>query len=134
MSFALRSATRAIPRVTSTRAFSSTVVYQKSATETVKQGLDNLNKTVGSKLAEGIDAAGTYQPPALLHPTTTILHVAKWLTRCSAENAGQKVKDAATGNQSAAGKAEELKGKAKGLAEEAKGKAKGAAEDVKKNL
>ncbi|KAM3564629.1 hypothetical protein ARSEF4850_001762 [Beauveria asiatica] len=107
---ALRSATRAIPRVGATRAFSSTIVYQKTATQTVKDGIKTVDKAVSGKIVEGINAA---------------------------ESAGQKVKHAsekAVGNKSAAGAAEELKGKAKGAAEEAKGKAKGAAEDIKKSL
>ncbi|KAJ4163745.1 hypothetical protein LMH87_005453 [Akanthomyces muscarius] len=113
MSFALRSATRALPRAavnTTTRAFSSTVVYQKTATQTVKDGVKSVDQAVSSKIVDGIDAA---------------------------ENAAEKAKRAsqdALGNKSAAGKAEELKGQAKGAAEEAKGKAKGAAEDIKKSL
>ncbi|TQW08147.1 hypothetical protein IF2G_04023 [Cordyceps javanica] len=120
MSFALRSAARAIPRATNAsaaRAFSSTVVYQKTATETVKDGIKTVDKAVSGKIVDGIDAAGK--------------------RNCSGKSAGQKVKQAsenAMGNKSAAGKAEELKGKAKGAAEEAKGKAKGAAEDIKKSL
>ncbi|OAA44651.1 hypothetical protein BBO_04134 [Beauveria brongniartii RCEF 3172] len=108
--FALRSATRAIPRVSATRAFSSTVVYQKTATETVKDSVKTVDKAVSGKIVDGINAA---------------------------ESASQKVKKASenvVGNKSAAGAAEKLKGKAKGAAEEAKGKAKGAAEDVKKSL
>ncbi|KAM3544213.1 hypothetical protein BM221_003049 [Beauveria bassiana] len=108
--FALRSATRVIPRVSATRAFSSTVVYQKTATETVKDGIKTVDKAVSGKIVDGIDAA---------------------------ESARQKVNQASenvVGNKSAAGAAEELKGKAKGAAEEAKGKAKGAAEDLKKSL
>ncbi|KAM3516170.1 hypothetical protein MY11210_000192 [Beauveria gryllotalpidicola] len=97
--FALRSATRAIPRVSATRAFSSTVVYQKTATETVKDSIKTVDKAVSGKIVHGIDAA---------------------------ESAAHKVKQASkniVGKKSAAGKAEELKGKAKG-----------AAEDVKKSL
>lgn len=60
MSFALRSATRALPRVNATRAFTSTVVYQKTATETVKDGVKTVDQAVSSKIVDGIDAAGTW--------------------------------------------------------------------------
>lgn len=60
--FALRSATRAIPRVSATRAFSSTVVYQKTATETVKDGIKTVDKAVSGKIVDGIDAAGKQGP------------------------------------------------------------------------
>lgn len=70
MSFALRSATRALPRAaavnTTTRAFSSTVVYQKTATQTVKDGVKSVDQAVSSKIVDGIDAAGKKQDFSLI--------------------------------------------------------------------
>lgn len=63
MSFALRSATRAVPRVatlSAPRAFSSTAVHQKSATETVKDGIKTVDRAVSGKIVDGIDAAGKF--------------------------------------------------------------------------
>ncbi|OAA73568.1 hypothetical protein ISF_00469 [Cordyceps fumosorosea ARSEF 2679] len=125
MSFAFRSASRALLP----RAFSTTAAYQKTATETVKDGIRTVDKAVSGKIVDGIDAAGKQEK----FPKEETLQLIKNKT----ESAGQKVKQAsesAMGDKSAAGKAEELKGQAKGAAEEAKGKAKGAAEDIKKNL
>lgn len=80
MSFALRSATRALPRAavnTTTRAFSSTVVYQKTATQTVKDGVKSVDQAVSSKIVDGIDAAGKQQD-LLAHCTAVMVH---WLMR-----------------------------------------------------
>lgn len=74
MSFALRSATRAIPRATSvnaTRAFSSTVVYQKTATETVKDGVRTVDKTVSGTIVDGINAAGKQAHPPFICQSAT---------------------------------------------------------------
>lgn len=42
----------------SARPFSSTYLRYKTTTESVKEGLDNVNKVAGQKLADGIEAAG----------------------------------------------------------------------------
>jgi hypothetical protein len=52
---ALRSAAVARP---SPRLFSTAVVYRKSATETVKDGLKAVDRTVADAAIKGIDAGG----------------------------------------------------------------------------
>lgn len=59
-SAALRSVARAIPRATASRAFSTTVVYEKTVTETVKDGIRTVDQAVSSKIVDGINAAGMY--------------------------------------------------------------------------
>ncbi|OAA45376.1 hypothetical protein NOR_03165 [Metarhizium rileyi] len=102
------------------RAFSTCLALKKSPTETVKDGLKTVDRTVTDNIVlPGLEAAAS---------------------------AGSKVKEGVDavshGSKGKAaqmeGKAEELKGKAKGAAAEAegkaKGKAKGMAENIKKQL
>ncbi|KAK3187515.1 hypothetical protein K4F52_003571 [Lecanicillium sp. MT-2017a] len=117
MSFLIEATTRrvatALPRASiaahAPRAFSTSIVHQKSATETVKDGLKSVDRAVSDKLVDGLDVAE------------------------SAKNKAQAAAEAVK-HSSAKGKAEELKGQAKGAAAEAEGKAKGAAEELKKKM
>ncbi|WYZ34063.1 hypothetical protein EsH8_I_000339 [Colletotrichum jinshuiense] len=113
---------RVIPRAVTVapRSFATTSPAQKSATETVKDGLKTVDRKVSDKLVDGINIG---------------------------ENVAKKVKestpdlsqDDVTGKAQelkgqAKGKASELQGQAKGKANEFAGKAKGTADQVKKNL
>lgn len=68
MSFLIEATTRrvatALPRASiaahAPRAFSTSIVYQKSATETVKDGLKSVDRAVSDKLVDGLDVAGTF--------------------------------------------------------------------------
>ncbi|KAJ0164516.1 hypothetical protein CTA2_810 [Colletotrichum tanaceti] len=98
---------RVIPRTfaVAPRSFATTVPAQKSATETVKDGLKTVDRKVSDKLVDGIDAGA---------------------------NVAEKVKQAVPNTMGEAkGKAEELKGEAKGKVNELSGQAKGKAEELK---
>ena len=127
MSFLTEVATRriatAIPRVAAVpapRTFTTSIAAQKSATETVKDGLKKVDRAVSDKVVDGIDMA-----------TAAADKVKKATEDVSGAEARAKAQEL---KGEAAGKAQELKGKAKGVAEETKGKAKGTAEEVKHNL
>ncbi len=68
MSFLIEATTRrvatALPRASiaarAPRAFSTSIVYQKSPTESVKDGLKSVDRAVSDKLVDGLDAAGTF--------------------------------------------------------------------------
>jgi len=55
----LRTAVRTSVTRSSPRLFSTTVVYQKSATETVKDGLKAVDRTVSDAAVAGIDKGST---------------------------------------------------------------------------
>jgi uncharacterized protein YjbJ (UPF0337 family) len=153
-SIARRAAVFSIPRtalVSVPRAsFTTSIILQKTAAETAKDGLKAVDRAVSDKLVDGIniggmshifknvDAALSYRRRAL-----------QWLSDCWSRYAaavGEKVKEVAedvTGKTTgqaqelrgeASGKASELKGEAKGKASELAGKAQGKAEEVKSKL
>ncbi|KAM0327212.1 hypothetical protein ACHAQA_006346 [Verticillium albo-atrum] len=124
MSFLIETITRrtaAIPltraaAITAPRAFTTTPFASKSATETVKDGLKAVDRTVSDKLVDGINAGSN----------------AAQKVKATADDVSSKSAEQLRGE--AAGKAQELKGQAKGAAHEAAGKAQGTAEKVKNNL
>ncbi|KHN97157.1 uncharacterized protein MAM_04754 [Metarhizium album ARSEF 1941] len=91
------------------RAFGASVAARKSPTDTVKDGLKTVDRTVTDNVVlPGLEAA---------------------------TSAGSKIKEGAEAiAHGSKGKAAEVKGKAKGAAAEAEGKAKGAAENIKSQL
>lgn len=119
------------------RQFSTSIAAQKSATESVKDGLKTVDRKVSDKLVDGINAGGrcfsNHPPPhsfiekgAGIELTSVVLIIAA---------ATDKVKKATTGaTESTVGNtkasAEELRGQAKGKAAELKGEAKGAAKEA----
>jgi len=88
-----------------TRAFSTTLQQRKTATETVKDGLKKVDRTVADAAVVGIEKG-------------------QELTGKAKETAGINAKKAE-------GSASEVAGEAKGKAAELKGEAKGKAEEVK---
>ncbi|KAK1981322.1 hypothetical protein LZ30DRAFT_823154 [Colletotrichum cereale] len=112
---------RVIPRTfaVAPRSFTTTVPAQKSATETVKDGLKTVDRKVSDKLVDGIDAgANVAEKVKQAVPNTT----------GEAKGKAQELKGEAKG------KANELSGQAKGKANELAGKAQGTADQVKKNM
>ncbi|OAQ66446.1 hypothetical protein VFPPC_14335 [Pochonia chlamydosporia 170] len=100
----------------SPRAFSTSVVMRKSPTDSVKDGLKTVDRTVTDNIVlPGLEAAAS-AGSKIKEGADTVAH-------------GSKGKAAEV-----EGKAEELKGKAKGAAAHAEGKAKGAAENLKNQL
>ena len=52
--------TRSLPRVSvAARSFSTSPIIRKSATETVKDTVKKVDKTVANKLVDGIEATGS---------------------------------------------------------------------------
>ncbi|TPX17635.1 uncharacterized protein E0L32_012080 [Thyridium curvatum] len=97
-------------------AFSSSIILQKTATETAKDAVKQVDRAVSDKLVDGINIGATV---------------------------GSKIKEAgedivhgkATGKAAELrGDAKEMAGEAKGKAHEVAGKAKGKAEQVKQQL
>ncbi|CZR64286.1 uncharacterized protein PAC_14184 [Phialocephala subalpina] len=113
MSFLLRTlprqSTRAFaPSTIAPRAFSTSFVQRKSATETVKDAAKTVDRKVSDKLVDGIELGQT---------------------------AAQKAKSAAgMSADEAKGKAAEMTGEAKGKAHELAGEAKGKKEEIKGKL
>jgi len=107
MSFLYRSniALRSAAARPSPRLFSTAAVYHKSATETVKDGLKAVDRTVSDAAVKGIDAGIEAKNKA-------------------AEVAGMSA-------SKAKGAAEETAGQAKGKAAEVKGEAIGKKEEIK---
>ncbi|KAK8922570.1 hypothetical protein H634G_00676 [Metarhizium anisopliae BRIP 53293] len=98
------------------RAFSTSVAMRKNPTETVKDGLKTVDRTVTDNVVlPGLEAAAS----------------AGSKIKQGAETVAQGTKGKAAEME---GKAEELKGKAKGAAAEAEGKAKGTVEKMKNQL
>ncbi|KAF4508518.1 hypothetical protein G6O67_004883 [Ophiocordyceps sinensis] len=92
------------------RAFGTSAAVWKSATETVKDGLKAVDRTVSENVViPGLDAAAK------------VKEAAQNMTKGEVKG---EVK----------GKAQEMKGQAKGAAQEAAGKAKGTAEEVKRKM
>src|SRR2546423_5873356 len=75
MSFLYRSniALRSAAARPSPRLFSTAAVYQKSATETVKDGLKAVDRTVSNVAVKGIDAGSKYKLKQPLHVPTYAL-------------------------------------------------------------
>jgi len=102
------------------RAFSTSVAMRKTPTESVKDGLKTVDRTVTDNIVlPGLEAAAS-AGSKIKQGADAVSHGTKGT---AAEVQGK-----------AEGKAEELKGKAKGAAAEAEGKAKKVAEDVKSQL
>jgi uncharacterized protein YjbJ (UPF0337 family) len=134
MSFLTESAVRRVamlPRavaISAPRPFTTSLMAQKTATESVKDGLKTVDRTVSDKLVDGIDAA-----------TSAAEKVKKTTDEVASRNNIAGKADELKGKAEelkgkAAGKASEVEGQAKGAAHQARGKAKGAAEEVKKSL
>ncbi|KEY65414.1 hypothetical protein S7711_04312 [Stachybotrys chartarum IBT 7711] len=122
-----------VPRaiaVQAPRTFTTSIAAQKTATETVKDGLKSVDRAVSDKIVDGIDLA------------SAAAQKVKGSAEVNANEASakaQELKGEASGKAQelkgeASGKASELSGRAKGAAEQAKGTAKGTAEEVKRNL
>ncbi|KAM4056587.1 hypothetical protein HRG_003457 [Hirsutella rhossiliensis] len=95
------------------RAFTTSAAVRKSPTETVKDGLKAVDRTVSDNVViPGLDAAAKAKD------------VAQNMTKGDAKGKAQEMK----------GKAQEMKGQVKGAAHETAGKAKGAAEEAKRKL
>lgn len=126
------------------RQFSTSIVAQKSATESVKDGLKTVDRKVSDKLVDGINAGGrcfsNHPPPphsfiekgAGIELTSVILIIAaatdkvkKATTGATESTVGNTKASAEELRGQATGKAAELKGEAKGAAKEAEGKVKG---------
>ncbi|KAF9872875.1 lea domain protein [Colletotrichum karsti] len=113
---------RVVPRAVTVapRHFTTSTPAQKSATETVKDGLKTVDRKISDKLVDGINVGST---------------VASKVKEAGADvSQGKATGKAEELRGEAAGKAQELKGEAKGKINEAAGKAKGTADQVKKNL
>ncbi|EMR69762.1 hypothetical protein MGN70_009204 [Eutypa lata] len=96
------------------RQFSTSIAAQKSATESVKDGLKTVDRKVSDKLVDGINA-GAAATDKVKKATTGATESTVGNTKASAEELRGQAK----------GKAAELKGEAKGAAKEAEGKVKG---------
>ncbi|KAG4429361.1 hypothetical protein IFR05_015160 [Cadophora sp. M221] len=111
---------RTILRATRTpitaRAFSTTFVARKSATETVKDGVKTVDRKVSDVLVEGIEAG------------QTATQKAKEVAGMSSSELKGKANEVAG---EAKGKANEVAGQAKGKANELAGEAKGKKEEIK---
>jgi len=119
-----------IAAVRTSRTFTTSLAAQKTATETVKDGLKHVDRAVSDKLVDGINIAA-----AASHK---VKEKAEDLSDSDLsgqfEGAKAHAKGKAEGMKaSATGKAEEIKGKAKGAAEQAKGKAKGSVDEVQQS-
>ncbi|RFU77750.1 hypothetical protein TARUN_4461 [Trichoderma arundinaceum] len=120
-----------IAAVRTSRTFTTSLAAQRTATETVKEGLKHVDRAVSDKLVDGINMA-----TAASHK---VKETAEDLSSSGASGQVEGMKAHAKGKAegmkaSATGKAEELKGKAKGATEQAKGKAKENMEEVQSNL
>ncbi|KAG9251004.1 uncharacterized protein F5Z01DRAFT_677257 [Emericellopsis atlantica] len=118
------------------RPFTTTVIQQKSATETVKDGLKSVDRAVSDKIVVGLDAAAAAKEKAK-GEAEKVSGKAEG-TAEELKGDAQQVKNQAKGEAKEtkgdlAGKAQELKGEAKGKAAELKGKAKETAQDMKSN-
>ncbi|KAL6870465.1 hypothetical protein J3F83DRAFT_682107 [Trichoderma novae-zelandiae] len=142
-----------IAAVRSTRPFTTSLAAQRTASETVKDGLKSVDRAVSDKLVDGIDMAKAASHKVLeTAEDLSSSGVAEQVegVQAHAKGKAQQVKGAAKGKAeelkgtaqemkgSAKGKAEELKGTAqemtgtaKGKAEELRGKTKGAAAEAK---
>ncbi|RYP84098.1 hypothetical protein DL769_001243 [Monosporascus sp. CRB-8-3] len=92
------------------RQFSTSIVAQKSATETVKDSLKQVDRKVSDKLVDGINVGS-----AAAEKVAGVAEAGGSKARASAEELRGEAK----------GKASELKGEVKGAAKEAEGKVKG---------
>ncbi|PHH62903.1 hypothetical protein CDD81_6621 [Ophiocordyceps australis] len=121
------------------RAFGTSAVLSKSATETVKDGLKTVDRTVSDNVVlPGLDAAAKAKEKVesmtakeAKGEVKGTAQEMKGEAKGKAEEVKGQVKGAA---QEAAGKAQEVKGQAKGAAQQAAGKVKGAAEEVKQKM
>merc|ERR1711964_632137 len=109
-------ATRAPATSFAPRAFSTTFVARKSATESVKDGVKTVDRKVSDVLVEGIEVG------------QTAAQKAKELAGMSSSEMKGKANEVAG---EAKGKANEVAGEAKGKANELAGEAKGKKEELK---
>ncbi|KAK0729511.1 hypothetical protein B0H67DRAFT_466906, partial [Lasiosphaeris hirsuta] len=109
-----------VPRTLATSAprasFSTSIAFQKTATDSAKDALKSVDRAVSDKLVDGIDI-GTTVASKLKETTENI-------------TAGDVKGKAAELQGEAKGKASEMAGKAKGAVGEMAGKAQGTAEEV----
>lgn len=136
MSFLIENIYRQTPRVSrvvaprvltgqAPRAFSTSLVRNRTATETVKEGLKSVDRAVSHKIVDGIEAG------VITYSIVSPFGVQLGLT--CVEHLTHKIQEGMEGVTAGkmAGKAEEAKGEAKAKASEWEGKAKGAAEHAK---
>ncbi|KAF7943414.1 hypothetical protein EAE96_011340 [Botrytis aclada] len=131
-----------IPQATSTtRPLSSTFISRKSATETVKETVHQVDKAVSSKIVDGIEVGqtATQKVKTAAGLSASEAKTAAANAASEAQGAAQGAKSSTTGSASGtaseiSGKASELAGQAKGKAAEVKGAAKGKANEVKGKL
>ncbi|KAK6505816.1 hypothetical protein TWF481_007707 [Arthrobotrys musiformis] len=109
-----------------TRPLSTSVIHQRTVTETVKDTIDTVDKKGGKILAAGIEGAENV--------THTVKDKVSDVVGAARKNTptAEEAKGAVKGKASEAkGKANEVASEAKGKAEEIRGKAKGAFEEAK---
>ncbi|PFH55800.1 hypothetical protein XA68_17608 [Ophiocordyceps unilateralis] len=120
--------TRIVATLPQRRAFTSTSATLKTATETVKDGLKSVDRTVSDNvLVPGLDAAAKAKESVQSMTTGDVKQKAAEVKDDMAAKT-----ERAKGDASA--KAEELKGDAKAKTEQAKGHVKGAAEEAQSKL
>ncbi|KAI5467103.1 hypothetical protein BGZ63DRAFT_370337 [Mariannaea sp. PMI_226] len=130
MSFLIESIARQAPRIPRTfavhapRAFSTSVLRHRTATEAVKDGLKSVDRAVSDKLVDGI-TVGEAVVEDVTHGKTA---------EKAAHLRGEAKSRASEFEGQARGAAEHAKGQAKGAAEHAKGKVKGVAEEIKSKM
>ncbi|KAF3288714.1 hypothetical protein TWF970_005771 [Orbilia oligospora] len=115
-----------LPTSTITRPLSTSIIRQKTVTETVKDTIDSVDKKSGKILAAGIEGAE--------NATHTVKEKVSDVVGAARKNTptAEEAKGAVKGKASEAqGKASEVAGEAKGKANEISGKAKGAFEEAK---
>ncbi|KAK5057860.1 hypothetical protein LTR84_011861 [Exophiala bonariae] len=103
----LRTAVRSSTTYSAPRFFSVATVHQKSATETVKDGLKAVDRTISDAAVAGIDKG---------------VEVKEAVAGTASKETGKAQGTAQEVAGEAKGKAAELKGQAKGKVEEIKGK------------
>ncbi|KAK6335786.1 hypothetical protein TWF730_003163 [Orbilia blumenaviensis] len=116
----------AVSVAAATRPLSTSVIRQKTVTETVKDTIDTVDKKSGKILAAGIETAENASH-TVKDKVSDVVGTARKNTP-TAEEAKGAVKGKTSEMQ---GKASEVAGEAKGKAEEISGKAKGAFEEAK---
>ncbi|KAL6720969.1 hypothetical protein ACLMJK_000069 [Lecanora helva] len=116
MSFLLRPLPRKVSPLAGSRLFTTSPYVRKTASETAKETVENVNKTVGDAAVKGIEKG--QQATATLKSSVGVK--AKEASGSAQEMTGE-----------AKGKASEMAGEAKGKASEVSGEAKGKAEEIK---
>ncbi|KAH7156886.1 hypothetical protein EDB81DRAFT_403341 [Dactylonectria macrodidyma] len=121
---------RMLPRmiaIQAPRSFSTSIAFNRTATETIKDGVKTVDRAVSDKLVDGINASETVAQKVkegVSEATKGVSDVAQ----------GKTSGEAAELRGEAKGKANEVQGKVKGAAEQAKGKVKGAVDEAQSKL